>query len=329
VYEVKRDRAYDHFRLAHQMGMEYDLKAEDIAASKYDFSHALRDRMVQMSWEATPSTKTGRSLPGIHAAPIAQKFEYLQAVRSAITEDGRNVIADMAGLPQGTTIEGYSAWLGEIGAGAQTLVPVPSEGAGKARAIKPVAAKILDLASNIYGFVMEQDAVVYHTPVWDDAKKRHNGIQLTSTRPLTHAEMQQLYGAIHAKFGTWDLAPAYRPDGARVLNFTDIDNAAFHKGLKEVIEALPDEFGGGTIELKRSAPTATTFPTTGQRTPMAKVIWRKSQPQSPIYSQGSSISVPVSRPSTETSPQGTDGTLSPSPMPKPSKTRSSRQPPRQ
>jgi hypothetical protein len=250
IYEVIPDKKYEHFKLAHKIAMEYTLTPEDINASKYDFSDAMRERTIQMSWEATPSTSTGRSLPGIHGASLKQKFEYLQAVQDVLTENGRDVIADLAGLPQGTTANGFSAWLGDIGAGAQTFVPVPSSGFGKTRAIKPSAVEILDLASAIRGYVLEQDAIVYHTPVWDDAKIRHNGLQLSASRPLTKEEMQTMYSAIHQKFGTWDLAPGYRPDGARIINFTSIPNAEFQKGMIEVIEALPKLFGGGTIETR-------------------------------------------------------------------------------
>ena len=250
IYEVIPDKKYEHFKLAHKIAMEYTLTPEDINASKYDFSDAMRERTIQMSWEATPSTSTGRSLPGIHGASLKQKFEYLQAVQDVLTENGRDVIADLAGLPQGTTANGFSAWLGDIGAGAQTFVPVPSSGFGKTRAIKPSAVEILDLASAIRGYVLEQDAIVYHTPVWDDAKIRHNGLQLSASRPLTKEEMQTMYSAIHQKFGTWDLAPGYRPDGARIINFTSIQNAEFQKGMIEVIEALPKLFGGGTIEIE-------------------------------------------------------------------------------
>jgi hypothetical protein len=250
VYRIKKGREYDHFRLAHKMGMMYALKKEDIAASKYDFSDAINDRMVQMSWEATPSTTTGRSLPGIHRAPIGQQFEYLKAIMDVLYPNGRDVIADLVGLPQGTTITGFSAYMGKIGAGAQTFVPVPLKGAGKKRTFTPEAKKLLNLAALVRGFVMEQDSVVYHAPVWDDAKIRHNGVQIYTKRPLTRNEMDALYSALAKKFNTWELAPGYRNDGARVLNFTDIPNKQFHDGVKAVVEGLPNGFGGGNVELE-------------------------------------------------------------------------------
>jgi hypothetical protein len=250
VYQIKPDKRVEHFRLAHKMAMAYDLRKEDIDASKYDFSNAIEDRLVQLSWEATPGT--GLSLPGIHAAPIEQKFEYLAAVREALTENGRDLIADLVDLPQGVTVEGFSAWEGDVGAGAQTFLPVPSEGAGKARSIKPAAAEVLDLYSAVRGLVTEQKAVVYHTPVWDDAAIRHNGVHVQTSRPFTEAEIRSLYAALSEKFGTQELAPAWRPDGVRILNFVEgLDNKTFQKGVEEVLGTLPDALTG-TLKAFRS-----------------------------------------------------------------------------
>lgn len=246
---VPKEKEYDHFRLAFKLAMQAPLDQAGMNASKFDFGDALRDRMVMISWEAAPSTSPGRSLPGIHTAPLEQQFEYLSAVRRATSDEkGRDLIADLAGLPQGSTVEGFGAWQAMVRAGAQTMLAVPSEGAGKTRTVRPVAKELLDLYSAIRGYVLEQDAVVYHTPVWDDAKIRHNGVHLSTARPLHAEEVRMLYSALHEKFGTWELAPGWRPDGARVLNFVEgLDNKDFQKGLAEVVAALPEDFGGGDV----------------------------------------------------------------------------------
>jgi hypothetical protein len=289
LYRVKKGREYDHFRLAHKMGMEYDLKKEDIEASRYDFSDALRERMVQLSWEATPSTSTGRSIPGIHKAPLDQRREYLEAIYKVLFENGRSVIAELAGLANGTSMIGYSAWKGDIGAGAQTFTPVATSGTGSKKAIKPEAAANLDLASNMLGFILEQDAVTYHTASYGAAKKDQNMAALQTSRPLTMQEMHSLYKALHDKFGTWDLAPAYRPDGVRIGNFTafddsvpTIDNKDFHDGIQEIIESLPDDFGGGSV-------TATTFMSVGnylsnnwETNPNGETYLERIQAQRPV-----------------------------------------------
>jgi hypothetical protein len=128
---------------------------------------------------------------------------------------------------------------------------------------------------------MEQDAVVYHTPVFDDAKIRHNGIELTTARPLDQQEMQALYSAVIAKFNTQELAPAYRPDGARILNFTDIANADFQRGVREVLESLPDTFGGGTVTTRSFRSDGDYIGNDWQRSPNGEDYRSRIQSQRP------------------------------------------------
>jgi conjugative element/phage-associated large polyvalent protein len=248
-YVIKPERRAEHFHLAHELAMKYELKPEDVLAAKYDFADAIEGRLVQVSWEATPGESTG-VLPGIHGAPLEQKLEYLDAVAKALTdENGRDLLAEAVGLPQGTTLFGYSAWQGAIGAGAQTFIAVPSEGAGKARRVKEAPRELLNQYAALKGYVMAQEAVVWHQPVYDDAQIRHNGVDILGSRPLTEGEMRALYEALNVKFGTWDIAPGYTQTGARLLNFVDgLDNKKFQKGVKEVLAAMPDGFAGGAVE---------------------------------------------------------------------------------
>jgi hypothetical protein len=250
-YRVKPDRRYDHFRLAHKMGMEYNLTPEAIEASKYDFSDAINQRSAQMSWEATPGATTNL-LPGLLKAPMEQKFEYLAAIHDVLTDqNGMDVIAKEIGLPSGKTILGFSAWQGDIGAGAQTFTGVALQESKDKRDVTPEARKLLNLYCAIKGFVLAQEAVVWHVPVYDGAIKNQNGIEGKFNRALTAAEMDKLYMGLHNTFGTYDIAPGYTEDGFRLLNFTDIPNKDFHKGVKELLERLPADFGGGMISAKQ------------------------------------------------------------------------------
>ena len=254
VYEVKKDKKKEHFRLAHKMGMEYDLQDRDINAAKFDFSTALRDRMVQQSYETTPSTTSGAPIPGIHTATLDKQFEYQRALYPIIFPDKVDVIAQMVGLPQGATIEGVSAWESKVQTGLQAFASAPTEKSGKAKRLRPSAVKLLDLASRIRGYVLTQDMVCYHTAIFDDAKIRHNGIELRTSRALSHQEIDLFYRALNEKFNRWDLAPIYRKDGLRVLNFTEFDksqkpvsNKEFKKAWDEIVTSLPDTFGGGIV----------------------------------------------------------------------------------
>jgi hypothetical protein len=245
LFRVKPDRRYDHYRLAHQMGMEHDLKQEDIIASKYDFSDAIEERTAQMSWEATPGESTG-VLPGILKAPIQQKFEYLEDVGKVLLDANANdKIAVKIGLPVRKSIVGFSAWNGDIGAGKQTFAGIALEGSKDKRDAKPEARNLLNLYCAIKGYVLNQEAVVWQKPVYDGSIKNQNGIEARFSRGLNFEEMKALYQGLHDKFDTWEIAPGYLDDGFRVLNFTSIPNKEFHKGVQEVLENMPDTFGGG------------------------------------------------------------------------------------
>ena len=251
VYKVLDRKA--HFRLAHQMGMARALDEQSADEAKFDFSDALARSGVMISWEATPGKSTN-VLPGIHAAPTEQKMEYLAAVSEVIAPKGRDAIAELVGLPPGQTLFGFSAWEGEIGAGAQTLTgaplgEIPTGGTPKTlRGVKAEARGLLDLYAAVKGFVLNQEAVVWHTPIYDGVAARHNGVDIRAQRALSEEEMQQLYQALHAQFGTWEVAPGYTARGARLLNFVDgLDNKTFQAGVDSVIESLPDEWGGGGL----------------------------------------------------------------------------------
>lgn len=251
TYTVVKGREYDHYRAATKFGMQHDLKPEEIDNAKQDFADAIKARTVQMSWEATPGRTSG-VLPGIFEAPLEQKFEYLVAVEKALmTPDGRDAISEAVGLPGGVSVNGFSAWEGDIGAGAQTFVGASVGGTGKNRGLKPEARQLLDLYAAAKGLVLHQMAVVYHLPIFDEAVSRSNGAEIVTERPLDEDDMRHLYQALHDHFGTWDLAPAYRPDGVRILNFVDgLDNKKFQAGINQIIAELPDDFAGGVKDAK-------------------------------------------------------------------------------
>lgn len=251
-YAINKGREYDHYRAATRFGMDHQLQPAEIGGSKYDFSNALNDRAVQMSWEATPGATTG-VLPGVIGAPLEQKFEYLVAIQKAMqTADGHDAVAKAIGFPGGVTINGLSAWQGDIGAGAQTLASVALQGAGKNRDFTPASKTLLDTYAAARGLLLNQEAVVYHHPVYDSALSAQNGVHLQTLRPVSEEEMKTLYNALIDKFGTTELAPGYRPDGVRILNFVEgLSNKDFQRGVEEVRDALPDGWGGGQADIGR------------------------------------------------------------------------------
>lgn len=249
AHAIIKGKEYEHFRAAHKFAMDKQITAKEIADRGVDFADALKARAVQMSWEATPGVTTG-VLPGIHNATTAQLSEYLVAVDKALHgEDGRDLIAELINLHNPPTLLGFSAWQGKIGAGAQSFFPVPVTGQGKGRAVLPVARDLLNKYAALKGYILSQEAVVWHHAVHGDAKSRNNGFDLATQRPLTEDEMRTLYDAARTYFSTDELAPAYTANGARILNFVDgLEQKDFQKGMTKIYESLPEGFGGGIVD---------------------------------------------------------------------------------
>ena len=207
--------------------------------ASYNFGTASRERIGQISWEAMPGKTTG-VLPGIFSAPLEQQLEYLQAIDAALRdENGNDLIAEKLGLPILNTAFGPSAWQMNVGAGAQTTVAIATERDQKNKrlSVAAPARELLNTYAAIRGLVLNQEAVVWHFPIYEASKEEANGIQLDFGRDPTHDEALALYRAIHEISGRDDWAPAYVPGvGVRILNFSDVPNAEFHKLIDQAAQ---------------------------------------------------------------------------------------------
>lgn len=210
---------YETLMLNLAMGLDPD--PSGLLKASYNFGTALQERVGQISWEAMPGKTTG-VLPGIFDAPLAQQAEYLAAMDKALRdENGADLIAKKLNLPILSTVFGPSAWEMNVGAGAQTQVVVATDRDEKNKVVVSKAtASLLNVYAAIRGLVLNQEAVVWHFPIYDAAKKMANGVQLDFGRDPTHDEVVSLYNAIHRLSGRDDWAPAFVPGvGVRVLNF--------------------------------------------------------------------------------------------------------------
>lgn len=84
--------------------------------------------IVQISWEATPSSSVSL-LPWLISAGFSAQTRYLSAILQALETDseGNDVISRRLGLKIKRVTYGYSAWQGNVGAGAQSFVEVSLE----------------------------------------------------------------------------------------------------------------------------------------------------------------------------------------------------------
>lgn len=225
-----------------KMALAQDADPSGLLKAAYHFGTALKERTGQISWEAMPGKTTG-VLPGIFQAPLAQQTEYLVAMDQALRdENGQDLIAKKLGLPVIGTAMGPSAWQMAVGAGAQTEVAISTERDqnNKKVSVSAPARNLLNTYAAIRGYVLSQEAVVWHFPIFSSSKKDANGIQLDFGRDPTHDEVVSLYNAIHDVSGRDDWAPAYVPGvGVRLLNFSDVPHVEFHKLVKQAAAKLP------------------------------------------------------------------------------------------
>lgn len=229
-----------------KMALATEADPSGLTKAAYHFGTALRERVGQISWEAMPGKTTG-VLPGIFAAPLEQQTEYLVAMDKALRdENGQDLIAKKLGLPVIGTAMGPSAWQMNVGAGAQTEVAISTERdqGNKKISVSAPARNLLNTYAAIRGYVLSQEAVVWHYPIFDASKKNANGVQLDFGRDPTHDEVVSLYNAINAVSGRDDWAPAYVPGvGVRILNFSEVANPEFHKLVKKALVDSTFDFG--------------------------------------------------------------------------------------
>ncbi len=232
-------RRKDHYHLAHRLGMEYNLTPEDVTASKYDFSNAIKERTAQMSWEATPGETTG-VLPGIHKAPMHQQQEYLVAIRKALSDEkGNDLIGKEVGLALATSVQGFGGWQGVSTVGIQDGIAIPIDTATSA--VQQTAIDAINLVADIKGLVLYQEGVAWHFPHYKGSKNGQNGVEFRIGRLLTEEENANLYKGLVTALGHTYAPPIPTQDGQgfRVLNFPDEKFA------------LMDDFGKSPEDQKR------------------------------------------------------------------------------
>jgi len=254
--QTKRDDKA-HYTLAHDVAMRAKApNPETIEKSRYDFSHALAERNSHMVNDVAPGHSTG-VLPGLHEASTEQRANYLRDIEAVITEGGSNRIAKAIGMSVPESEMGYSTWQGERGAGEQTFIPIaidrkaqfkgedgkPFKGTG----LTDAARKMITLYAAMKGAVLKQDRVVWHYPVYDEAKSRQNSFEIISSKPFTANEVDILNQRVSGKFDTDNILILESSNGIRILNFenTGVRNRAFQKGMQEVLDTM---LGTGVIE---------------------------------------------------------------------------------
>jgi hypothetical protein len=118
-------------------------------------------------------------------------------------------------------------------------------------------------------------------------------------RTATTSSSPMLYEDIYERFGTWESASGYTINVVPMLNFTDANDANFHKGTREFISLLPDQIKADLSPPNDTVLKVNALETIGKRIQMVKIIATPYEKNDPIFSTGSTVFVPVSRPSTK------------------------------
>jgi hypothetical protein len=80
---------------------------------------------------------------------------------------------------------------------------------------------LINLAADIRGLLLAQEAVAWHFPIYNGGKFGQNGAEYTIGRALTEAETESLYQSLQKELGHADAPPIPTETGFRVLNFPD------------------------------------------------------------------------------------------------------------
>lgn len=164
----------------------------------------------QVSYEAMPGKTTG-FLPKLHGATDAEKQEFTRDIHEALHPDGKDVLAEAAGLKVRGDVFGPGFWEGETSPSVQVEFDENMPEAEQVEAIERYAAALGDL--------LKQEGVGYNRPRADGDSEALN-LSLGGT--IEPDEIKALAGALKKELG--DEANAVVPiasrDGVRLLNFS-------------------------------------------------------------------------------------------------------------
>lgn len=198
----------------------------------------------QISWESAPG-KTTRILPGFQHYPFEMRQEFHNNIQDILYPQGRDLLAEVFGLPTNGVIQGVGAYKGETNPGSQTLVLLPHKGP-----IDEGMRRKIDGYASAIGYLLGQDAMAWHYPVEDREPNpdEEDGVAVDLGRPATPEEVQKLYAVISQMTGHEEYAPIASPSGMRFLNFGQMPNRKFHAVVEAAVNAALPEIAEG-IEL--------------------------------------------------------------------------------
>jgi len=187
-------------------------KYADMSAK--DFSDYIEENFAYVPWEVEPGAEILASLPSYRASTMQEKFQYMRAVHTMLTDDfGNDALAELVGLHGPASFEGMGFWDEHSTGNITTKIMASTDKAlqekNLGRKLTPVEKMVghkqredmkeaLDLYTMLRSYVLEQDGVGWFRPVYRTGipKGRANGIHFkTGRRPNTN-EMKAMGTAL-------------------------------------------------------------------------------------------------------------------------------------
>lgn len=242
-------------------GVVYENRFEDVGSESYIIFHPeqaksaeyndgtfdpnnpsmLRQRELpgQVSFEARPGLTTGDTYKWMEALSYEQQEAFLSRIMDILHPGrfrGEDAIADKIGLRNVgyRVVPGY--WEGQVNPSVQLMfrgrmLPDPND-EGFYRGITPELRDKITAYTSIIGTLLKQDGMGWHLP--------SNGADtmaalVDTRRQLTPDETKSLSIELEGRVGGFALVGSQ--EGARILNFSGLNQEEFRKAVIEAVEA--------------------------------------------------------------------------------------------
>ncbi len=216
-----------HNRIWLEKALRYDPDETDRNRAKFDYSDAAAQKILQVSVETIPSTKSSH-FPEIFSASEGEIIEYHHAMNKALLDDrGMDIVAQRLGILNYGFSSGVGAWEGRTDPVSQSLIVAPKQ-YKEDGTISDDAKILIEAYAAIKGILFKQDGIGYHKPFFKGMKVADmNGSDINIGRPLSVSETLALHelitAQIPAEVNSNNISLVSSPEGVRVLNFTKYD----------------------------------------------------------------------------------------------------------
>jgi hypothetical protein len=194
------------------------------APESLDFSHAAQSNVGRIALEAVPHPSTGHPLAALEGKSYESRRQYTDEIHEALNPDGKDPIAQAAGVLRVDSIKGPGMYEGQANPGFQIMVEaVPGQGSRKGpdAFVDPAGLENIRDAAAGYGHLLRQDSVGILRPFYIE-RKLDNGYEVRTGAVPSVEQMKAFEGAMpdHMKGPNSGIVYTYGPRGLHAINLT-------------------------------------------------------------------------------------------------------------